>query len=292
MNRPVHISIRDDLRARITAGEWCDGHRLPSEADLASLYGVARMTVRQAIGSLASEGLLIRRQGLGTFVSEDGPTRQAGLLRSFSEEMQELGRDVRTTLVSATVTQPPPDARDALHLGQGAAAIMVRRLRSLDGRPVVVQASWLPYARFTGLDAEPLLDGSLYAMLEGPYGVQVARARQAYSIALVDESDAALLGLMVRDPVLRTVRTTYDRSGLAIEYAISSMRAGYPVEMILDRRVAAVRPRAENIALRRSSDATPSMAGRPAATVASDVSPARTPGEKPTWRTGVSRSRD
>ncbi len=246
MNRPVHISIRDDLRARITAGEWCDGHRLPSEADLASLYGVARMTVRQAIGSLASEGLLIRRQGLGTFVAEHGPTRHAGWLRSFDEEMHEQGRDVQTTLIGASVTQPPLAARDALHLGQVAAAILVRRLLTLDGRPAVLQASWLPYARFTGLDAEPLLDGSLYAMLEGPYGVRIARARQAYSVALVDETDAPLLGLVATDSVLRIVSTTYDRSNLAIEYGISSMRAGFPIEMILERRTAPARPRADN----------------------------------------------
>jgi len=66
MNRPVHISIRDDLRMRLSAGEWAAGERLPSETELAARYGVARMTVRQAIGALASEGAIIRRQGLGT----------------------------------------------------------------------------------------------------------------------------------------------------------------------------------------------------------------------------------
>lgn len=51
MAKPVHVSIRDDLRMRIASGEWPAGGRLPSETDLAARYGVARMTVRQAIGA-------------------------------------------------------------------------------------------------------------------------------------------------------------------------------------------------------------------------------------------------
>lgn len=39
MNKPVHVSIRDDLRTRIAVGEWAAGDRLPSETDLAARYG-------------------------------------------------------------------------------------------------------------------------------------------------------------------------------------------------------------------------------------------------------------
>jgi GntR family transcriptional regulator len=236
MNRPVHISIRDDLRIRLTSGEWSAGQRLPSEAELASWYGVARMTVRQAIGALASEGILVRRQGLGTFAAERLPARHAGWLQSYTEEMREQGHDVQTTLVSASVVHPPGPAREALQLGEGAATILVRRVRTVDDRPLVLQASWLPHARFAGLDAAPLLDGSLYAMLEGPYGVRIVRARQVFAAAAVEESDAQLLGLRANDPVLRIVRTTYDSSNLPIEYAVSSTRPGFPIETIMERK--------------------------------------------------------
>jgi GntR family transcriptional regulator len=73
MTKPVHVSIRDDLRMRIASGEWAAGGRLPSETDLAARYGVARMTVRQAIGALAGEGVVVRRQGLGTFAAAHPP---------------------------------------------------------------------------------------------------------------------------------------------------------------------------------------------------------------------------
>ena len=237
MSRPVHISIRDDLRARIDAGEWGPGERLPSETELAARYGVARMTIRQAVGALATEGNVVRRQGLGTFAA-DRPTRSAELLLSFTEEMRGQGREVQTRLINAAVEQPPAAARAALLLGQSAAAVTVRRVRLVDGCPIVVQNSWLPYARFAGLDANPLLDGSLYAMLEARYGVRIVRAKQAFTAATAGDTDAPALDLKPDEPVLRIARTTYDSSNLAVEYAMSAMRPGCPIETIMERKPA------------------------------------------------------
>jgi GntR family transcriptional regulator len=235
MNKPVHLCIRDDLRLRIAAGEWDVGQRLPSETELAAWYGVARMTVRQAVGALAAEGILVRRQGLGTFAAAAAPIPRNGYLQSYSEEVRGNGHDIQTSLVKAGTEQPPAAAREALQLGQFAVAIVVRRLRVVDGRPTLLQNSWLPYSRFAGLEAEPLLDGSLYAQLEGHFGTRIIRARQQVSAMAADEGDAAQLGLQLRDPVLRIARTAYDTSSLAVEYGIGVMRPGATVETIVER---------------------------------------------------------
>jgi GntR family transcriptional regulator len=238
MTRPVHMSIHDDLRIRLSAGEWAAGERLPSEADLAGRYGVARMTIRQALGALASEGMVVRRQGLGTFAAEVLPSRTTNALMSFTEEMKRHGHDVQTRVIKALVDQPLPAVSEALQLGQCSVAVLIRRLRVVNGCPVVVQTSWLPFARFAGLVSRPLLDGSLYAMLESSYGVHIALAKQTITAGAVDEYHASLLGLKPGDPVLLTVRTTYDNSKLAVEYATSAMRSGYLVETIMERESA------------------------------------------------------
>ena len=235
MTKPVHMCIRDDLKLRLAAGEWAADQRLPSETELARRYGVARMTVRQAIGALAAEGIVIRRQGLGTFVTSPLPGRQVGALQSFTEEMRTQGRDVQTRLLKAAVEEPPDTARKALQLGQRAAAVVVQRLRVVDGRPIVVQNSWLPYARFAGLDAVPLLNGSLYATLEERYGVPVVRAVQSVTAAAATDLDAALLGLSPGSPVLRTSRSTFDGANCPIEFAVSATRPGTPIETVMER---------------------------------------------------------
>lgn len=243
MTKPVHVSIRDDLRMRITAGEWAAGDRLPSETDLAARYGVARMTVRQAIGALAGEGIVVRRQGLGTFAAERMPTRRVGALLSFTEEMRSQGRDVETRVIKTAVEQPSDLTREALQLAPHAAAVSIQRVRIVDDYPIVVQHSWLPCARFAGLAAEPLTRGSLYATIEGRYGVRIIRARQVFTATAAGESEAELLELEPGSPVLRITRTTYDGANCPVEFAVSAMRPGSPIETIMER--ASVRQRRE-----------------------------------------------
>lgn len=58
----------DSIRAEISGGRWSIGTRIPIEAQLAQLLGVSRGTVREAVKTLVSRGLLEVRQGSGTYV--------------------------------------------------------------------------------------------------------------------------------------------------------------------------------------------------------------------------------
>ncbi len=64
------------LRCKITQGEYHPGDRIESENRLAEEFGFSRQTVRQAIGALEREGLLVRRRGSGTYVAGAGKTKQ------------------------------------------------------------------------------------------------------------------------------------------------------------------------------------------------------------------------
>lgn len=61
------------LRDRITSGDWPVGSKIPTEADLIGQLGVGRTTVREAIRSLASLGMLEPLAGRGTFVRSRNP---------------------------------------------------------------------------------------------------------------------------------------------------------------------------------------------------------------------------
>lgn len=66
--RPPYIQVANDLRAAILTRKFTPGEKLPSGADLAKRYGIARMTVQQALRILKDEGLIVSRQGSGVFV--------------------------------------------------------------------------------------------------------------------------------------------------------------------------------------------------------------------------------
>ena len=72
MRKPLHAIIAGRVEARIRAGEWAPGDRLPPERELCRDLEVSRATLRQALGELERRGLVTRHQGRGTFVA---PTR-------------------------------------------------------------------------------------------------------------------------------------------------------------------------------------------------------------------------
>jgi DNA-binding FadR family transcriptional regulator len=68
MAQLVAEAIARSLKERIDRGDWGDGARLPPERDLAASYGVARNTIRRALGLLGDSMPITRTVGRGTFV--------------------------------------------------------------------------------------------------------------------------------------------------------------------------------------------------------------------------------
>ena len=67
--RSLRHSLAQELRARIRAGEWRPGERIPSEPELARQETVSRSSMRAAITMLEEEGYVSRRHGSGTYVT-------------------------------------------------------------------------------------------------------------------------------------------------------------------------------------------------------------------------------
>lgn len=66
-NKPVYMQIADMIREQIETGEIKPGDKLMSENEMTKAYGVARLTVREALGVLVNEGFLEKKHGKGTF---------------------------------------------------------------------------------------------------------------------------------------------------------------------------------------------------------------------------------
>lgn len=111
IDAPMYRQIADKLRKEIANGHYAPGERLPPEAELVKLYGVARETVRKAIVELRSEGLAVARPGHGTFVLQHGP-RTSVSLRPGDE---------------VTARMPTPQERRRLKTGEGVPVMIVNR---------------------------------------------------------------------------------------------------------------------------------------------------------------------
>ena len=182
------------------------GVRIPSERDLARDWGVARMTVRNAIEVLIKAGQLDRRPGAGTFVVEPPYAKTLGL-SSFTDDMRRRGRVPSNRLLEFTVIRAGADTSVRLGVDDDEPIYRFTRLRLADGQPIAVETTWIPAELVPGLD-EAALEGSLFALLAERYGITPGEATSTIDAVLPDATTAAALRIGRHAPCLR-IRMDY-----------------------------------------------------------------------------------
>jgi GntR family transcriptional regulator len=216
----VHAQIEDWLAGEIAAGALVPGDRLPTEQDLAAWFGVSRMTLRQALAELARRGLVTRTVGRhgGTFVAAPKLEQDLTTLAGFSEQLRRHGMVPGARVLSARARPAGPAAAAALQIGEADEVYEIRRIRLADGRPIVLERSLFPAARFPGM-LDSRLDGSLYELLEVRYGLRPHRARECLEPVSAGVREAEALEIAEGAPLMLVERTAYARSGEPLEFA-------------------------------------------------------------------------
>ena len=217
---PKHLQLREILL------DFIDGSDteapIPSEREIAKQYGVARMTVRQAVESLVAEGRLFKVGGKGTFVAKPKLDLQARLT-SFGEEMSRRGmRPSSSVLTFGRVGATAHLARE-LSAEVGESLVYLKRLRDADGVPMSIERTWLPESLVPGMVDEPA-PSSLYAALGLRYGIVPDWGEDVIEAAVADNEVATLLKVKVGSPVLHIERHSYAGQVL-FAYSVAIYRA-------------------------------------------------------------------
>ena len=215
---PLYSQIAERLTDRIKTGKLTPGARLPSERELSESLGVNRMTLRQALHLLETQGLLVRRQGAGTYVAEPVIERQAGKLFSFTRGIARRGYKPGGKIVR--FEQHPVDEAAArnLKLRAGAAIYDLHRLRFIGEEPVMLERFIIPVNLFPGLEQHDLANHSMYEVMEKEYGVIVQQARQSLEPVIADKYAARWLGIRKGAPLMLERRVSFDRDDRPVEY--------------------------------------------------------------------------
>lgn len=212
------------LRARIVSGDWPPGSALPTEQRLAAEHGVALGTLRHALALLTEQGLIERHQGRGTFVRAG--LGGAPMLRffRFGGASDSGGTAVPTSAVLSAERQPAKDAAARrLGIAPGDPVLQLLRLRSLDGRPCLLEEITLPLPRFEALAALPAGDWPdlFYPLYAQRCGTHVHRAVDEIAFGTASAMHASHLQLPPGHPCARVTRCAYDVAGRCVEFRIT-----------------------------------------------------------------------
>jgi GntR family transcriptional regulator len=236
-DRPVYKQIADHLRDAIARRRLPEGEQLPSEAQLMEHYGVARMTIRNALRLLQDEGLTTAEHGRGVYVRARPPVRRLASDRfaqrhrkegkaAFTVEAAQVGATPQVDMLTVSEAQPPAEVADRLKVDDDASVVVRSRRYLLDGKPVETAVSYIPADLAKGT---PIADpnpgpGGIYARLE-EQGHTLARFTEDVAARMPTPEEVRLLALPPGVPVFRLVRTAYDIDGRAVEVCDTVMAA-------------------------------------------------------------------
>ncbi|MBP1325879.1 GntR family transcriptional regulator [Leucobacter exalbidus] len=217
-SRHVHRDVQRDLLARIIDGEFAPGTALPAELRLAEHYGVARGTVRNALAGLEDRGLVSPVQGAGWIVQSTRHTQSFAELRSFAQWARSKGMAPGGLVHESIAGEATASEARNLRVAPRSPVLRVTRLRTLDGRTVMLERTTYPEWIAERIGQLPAAESSVVDALRTQFGVATAHADHAIDAVPASSADGALLGVRRSSPLLRVRRTSFTGSGLPVEY--------------------------------------------------------------------------
>lgn len=199
---------------------------LPSERELSEIYGVSRTTVRLALQELEHMGFIYKKHGKGTFVSSisDSILNLSGAY-SFTEQMKSLGKVPETKILDFNIIKANKYFSENLDIHQGTQLIKIKRLRLADGKPMMVERTYLPYKKFNTLTKKMLEEKPMYDIFSDTYKEIVKYAEEEFYASIVGANDSLLIEVPEGAATLNLVRKTYNVTNEVIEYTLSVARA-------------------------------------------------------------------
>jgi GntR family transcriptional regulator len=231
---PLYHQVAGVLRQRIEDGIYPVGGKLLSEDELATEFEVSRATIRQAVGELVIEGLVVRRQGRGTFVEARDPSVLRQRFRgSLGDLINESQRAKTRNVDVAHDAHIPVHIAQALQLDSPTGTI-VRRTRIMDGQPFALTITYLPSDLGKAITPAGLRRRALMELLMDG-GISLSSASQSIRAQLADLDVCTQIDVELGAAVLFVERIVHDTAGRPVEYVRSWYRGDrYEYAVTLD----------------------------------------------------------
>ncbi|ROS02075.1 GntR family transcriptional regulator [Sinobacterium caligoides] len=204
--------IKNSLREQVHAGIMTEGQKLPSERELSELFSTTRITIKDALVSLETEGLIYREERRGWYVSPQRIFYNPLSRSHFHQMICQQHRVAATKLIDVRSEIATGEYAKVLEIVQMTPVHIIERLRYIDGRAVLLVENVLKASLFEGILSENLTN-SLTGIYRQKYGYETQRSRFDVQPTSAPAHVAKALNLAEGQPVLKICRVNYKQDG-------------------------------------------------------------------------------
>lgn len=222
-SQKLHVRL-SDLISSLQAGE-----KLPSEPELARQLGVSRATLREAMRTFETQGLIHRRQGSGTYVARPSQKIESGLEVLESIETLASRINLPVALGEMHIEEKPanPDEASVFGFEPGMALLQVTRVILAEGQPAAYLIDILPNQLITPDDLCEGFTGSVLDLLLRQKTLKLVSSRCEINAVTASSEVARALGIQKGDVLLRFIAYLFAASGQVVDYSFSYFLPGY-----------------------------------------------------------------
>jgi GntR family transcriptional regulator len=217
-NMPYYVQIYNELKTRIDSMVYKSNEILPSENELAGEFNVTRVTVRNAIKKLKDEGRIHTEKGIGSYVNSPKIVQNLDGIYTFGKGFDGKGYRLESKVIETYKEACNSSIQKNLKLGNNESVIVLKRVRSLEGIPVVIQTSYIPESIVPKIEISDLNEGFIYDVLEKKYGIKILKATEYLDPIVADEYYSELLQIELNTPLFMTERITYSDYDKPVEF--------------------------------------------------------------------------
>ena len=226
----IYKSIAERLRIRLNSADFTLNSLLPGEKKLAEEFAVSRMTIRKAIDLLVAWGLVVRRHG-----REKDVLHQTASLTGLVEVLKRQGKTVTSQVLIFEIMPAPPAIASQLRIQINEQIYFSRRVRFVEGKPLMLEDSYMPVKLFRNLSLQHL-EGSKFEYIEQECGILIVGNYESLTPVLADRLLARQMKVAEHTPLLRITSLSYSESGEFLNYSVMFRNASeYQVEYHLRR---------------------------------------------------------
>jgi GntR family transcriptional regulator len=199
-------------------GQWPSGSQIPSEDELCRIYGVSKVTIREAIQELVREGYLKRRQGKGTFVIDSSSHSGIVVRTRLSEEDMYGGKEARgkREILTRSIRVAPEEVRRFLMTDEGVHYVCIRNVMNDEA---YCEEMFIPAHILPGFQRENISHKSFYDILEKKGTKKISRVLQTVELTRTENDTSAVLRIEKGAPALLIRRMFIGADETPIAYA-------------------------------------------------------------------------